>query len=117
MKLADLLKNVAFTCLSGKIDIPITDIVYDSRKAAKGCVFVCLKGHEADGHKFAASAVKQGACAVVLSDPVDLPDHVTVVRVQDTRQALAFMSAAFFGHPANSLQTIALTGTKGKPPR
>lgn len=114
MKLADLLKNVAFTCLSGKIDIPITDIVYDSRKAAKGCVFVCLKGHEADGHKFAASAVKQGACAVVLSDPVDLPDHVTVVRVQDTRQALAFMSAAFFGHPANSLQTIALTGTKGK---
>lgn len=114
MKLTRLLAEVPHTCTQGSADTEITDIIYDSRKVVPGCVFVCLKGYEADGHRYAADAVEKGAAAVVLSDSLTLPAHVTVVKTGDTRAALAFMSAAYFGHPAKELTTVALTGTKGK---
>ena len=39
---------------------------------------------------------------------------VTIIKVEDTRYAMAFISAAYFGHPAKELVTIGITGTKGK---
>ena len=47
---------------------------------------------------------------------VELPENVdvTVVKVADTRYAMAFISAAWFGHPAEKLKVIGITGTKGK---
>ena len=94
----------------------LTDIVYDSRKAQPGTAFVCLKGYTSDGHRFAKSAVEQGVSALVISDDLDfdLPANVAAVKVDDTRAALALMSAALFGHPAEQLKTVAITGTKGK---
>ena len=59
-------------------------------------------------------AVKSGASAVVISDNVDIPEDITVIKVDDTRKALAYMSAMLFGEPEKELTTIALTGTKGK---
>lgn len=114
MKLSRLLMETPHILLQGSADTEITDIIYDSRKVVPGCAFVCLKGHEADGHGYAQQAVEKGAAAVVLSDSLTLPEHVAVVQTDDTRIALAFMSAAYFGHPAKELTTVALTGTKGK---
>ena len=113
MKLSQLLNSVEHTILSGSSDIEINGLVYDSRKVKPGDVFVCLKGYNVDAHKFAASAVQSGASAVVLSDVVSL-EGVTVIKVDDTRKALAELSANFFRHPAKELISIALTGTKGK---
>ena len=115
MKLYDLLKNVGFTAQNGG-NPDISDIVYDSRKATEGTAFVCLKGYTSDGHKFAQSAVEKGASALVVSDALDfaVPEDVAVVKVDDTRCALALMSAELFGNPANELMTVAITGTKGK---
>ena len=70
MKLTRLLKNVDYTFIR-EIDAEITDLVYDSRKADDGVAFVCLKGYTSDGHKFAESAVKKGASALVISDDLD----------------------------------------------
>lgn len=113
MRLADLLSDVPYTCAAGTTEIDITDLVYDSRKVTPGCVFVCLIGSAVDGHCFAEQAVHMGAVAVIASKPVSL-SSVTVIQVEDTRYTLAFMSAAYFGHPARELTTIGLTGTKGK---
>ena len=114
MKLSELLSGTSYTFLKGNGDIEINKLVYDSRKVEKGDVFVCLKGYNVDAHKFADSAVKSGAAAVVLSDPLEL-DCEAVIKVDDTRAALAVLSANYFGHPAEELDfTIAVTGTKGK---
>lgn len=113
MNLSEILSGVEYTVEKGTTDIEINDVIYDSRKVTKGDVFVCLKGYNTDAHKFASSAVEKGAAAVVLSDDVEL-SGVTVIKVKDTRKALAYMSANYFGNPAKELISIALTGTKGK---
>lgn len=115
MRLRDLVRGVEYTLVQGDLDVEISDIFYDSRKCTKDSAFVCLKGYDADGHNFIGKALENGACAIIVSDDVQvLHEDVTVVRVKDTRETLAFMSAEFFGNPASQLKTIAITGTKGK---
>lgn len=113
MKLTEVLRGIDCTVLCGDVDIEINDIVYDSRKVRKNDVFVCLKGYNTDGHRYAAAAAEKGAAAVVLSDELELSCG-TVIKVDDTRAALAKISANYFGDPARELISIALTGTKGK---
>ncbi len=115
MKLKDLLANVEYNMIND-LNPEISDVIYDSRKVKDSTVFVCLKGYTSDGHKYAESAVESGACALVISDELnfEVPENVAVVKVNDTRLALALMSAEFFGHPCEELKTVAITGTKGK---
>ncbi len=114
MILKDLLEKLEYTVLSGNDCIEIRHLVNDSRKVEKGDVFVCIKGAGFDGHKFINDVAEKGAAAVVVMEDVEAPDGVTVIRVEDTRYALACMSAAYFGYPAEKLTTIGITGTKGK---
>lgn len=92
----------------------IEDIVYDSRKARNGVIFVCLVGAVADGHRFAASAYEKGARVFVCEKPLALPEDALIYSVENTRRALASLSAAFFDHPEGKLRVIGVTGTKGK---
>ena len=114
MKLASLLSGLQYEILQGDTDREISAVVYDSRKVQEGCLFICIRGAVVDGHTFAAKAAEEGACALLVEEPVTVPDNVTVIRTSDTRYAMAFVSAAWFGHPADSLKTIGITGTKGK---
>ncbi len=114
MKLSQLINGMNYKILSGNTDIEISDIIYDSRKIIENCAFVCLKGFVTDGHKFAADAIEKGAACLVVSDEVDAPENITVIKVEDTRAALSKMSAEYFSHPAKELTTVAITGTKGK---
>ena len=114
MKLSQLLTGLDVRTAPAA-DPDITDVVCDSRKVTPGCLFVALSGARADGHRFAAAALADGAAAVLLERPVDgLPPEAPAVQVADTRKALALVSAAFFGHPAEQLTLIGVTGTKGK---
>ncbi len=114
--LGELLKEISYECVCGTTEREITDVIYDSRKVTAGCLFVCIPGAKADGHKFAADAVRSGAAALLTEHEVELPEgaDVTVIRVEDVHYALAFVSAAFFGHPARQMKIIGITGTKGK---
>lgn len=112
--LQQLLTRMDYTCVQGDLDRSITDLVYDSRKVTKDCLFVCIKGAVADGHKFAAEAAEMGAAALVVSEEVSVPSDTVVIRVEDTRYALALLSAAYFDYPAEKLKIIGITGTKGK---
>ena len=114
MKLADLLKKIKYTCVKGTADVDITTVAYDSRRVERGSLFICIKGAVADGHRFAEAAVNKGASALVVEDDVAVPENVTVIRVEDSRYALACISAEYFGNPADKLKVIGITGTKGK---
>lgn len=116
MKLLDLLEGISWECLQGSPDREVAAVVYDSRKIAGGCLFICIEGMKFDGHAFAAEAAEKGAAVLVVSKPVEgIEDKdITVIKVEDTRYAMAFISAAWFGHPARKLKTIGITGTKGK---
>lgn len=114
MLLTNLLKNLEYTVIKGNTNIEISDVIYDSRKVTQNTVFVALKGYNVDGHKFIMQTIEKGACAVVVSEDMKINDNVTVIKVNDTRKALAYISAMYFGEPAKELTTIALTGTKGK---
>lgn len=114
MKLASLLTHITYQLLEGTVCVSVSGITNDTRNLKKGEVFVCVEGWRQDGHIFAAEAVKKGASALVVSHPVSGPWGITVLQTEDTRAALAFMSAAFYGYPAERMKVIGITGTKGK---
>lgn len=138
MLLAELLKDFKdfeYEIIAGSIDTDVKEIVLDSRKATEGCLFVCIRGAVADGHRFAKDVAQAGAAVIVVEDESCLesidaqaPDqntnrtsihnpantNPTIVKVPDSRYALACISAAWFGHPAREMKTIGITGTKGK---
>lgn len=114
MNLEQLLEKSEYTCLQGDVRKEVTTLVYDSRKVREGSVFVCISGAVKDGHDFIPDVVERGAAAIIVEKDIVLLEAVTVIRVADTRLALAQMSAAYFGYPAKELKTIGITGTKGK---
>ena len=114
MKLNKLLECLEYDVVQGTDEAEVTTLVNDSRKVEEGSVFVCISGAVSDGHKFAADVAAKGAAAVVVEKDVEVPEDVPVIRVPDTRYALALMSAAYFGYPAEKLKIIGITGTKGK---
>lgn len=94
-------------------EIEITDVVFDSRKVTKDSLFICLRGSRVDSHSFAAQAAAAGAAAIIAEEPVSAGEAF-VVEVPSTRYAMAVISAAWFGHPAEQMTVIGVTGTKGK---
>lgn len=114
MKLNQLLERLEYEVVQGSDEIQVTTLVNDSRKIESGSVFVCISGAVMDGHEFIADVAGKGATAVIVEKEVEVPEDMTVIRVSDTRYALALMSASYFGYPAEKMKIIGITGTKGK---
>ncbi len=126
MRLDELLENVEYELIKGKTDKEITSLVYDSRKAKEGSVFVCISGSVRDAHDFIPEVIGKDAAAIVIEKEVkdinglanllemNSTANITFIRVKNARNALARMAAAYFGYPAEELITIGITGTKGK---
>jgi UDP-N-acetylmuramoyl-L-alanyl-D-glutamate--2,6-diaminopimelate ligase len=93
-------------------DINITGIAYDSRNILPGNVFVCVKGFETDGHKFAQMAAKNGAALIVAEDKIDV--DVPVWYVENSRVAIAEMACTYYDNPSKKFKLIGVTGTNGK---
>lgn len=112
----ELLTKTDYQCIQGNVDCTVSEVVYDSRKITQNCMFICITGANVDGHEFAGEAIEKGAAVLVVEKeiPVKKEDPVTVIKVDNTRYAMAFIAAAFFGHPADHLRVIGITGTKGK---
>ena len=116
MKLSQLMQEVPYQLVQGSLDTEVQDIIYDSRKAAPGMLFVCIVGTQRDSHDYAADCVAKGVRVLVIQHDIDLTGmaDVTVLRVESSRYAMAVMSANLFGQPARQLTMIGVTGTKGK---
>jgi UDP-N-acetylmuramoyl-L-alanyl-D-glutamate--2,6-diaminopimelate ligase len=114
MRLSRLLEALPRHRLIGSADMEIKSIELDSRRVGGEGLFVCLEGLARNGHDFAAAAVNQGAVALVVRHPVDGVGNAAQVVVDDPREAMARLAAAFHGHPARSLRLVGVTGTNGK---
>ena len=116
MKIQDLLQGLEYEILCGSVECDATEVVYDTRKVSDGCLFVCIKGANFDAHDQLGDICAKGAACIVVQKDVSIPEGYTgcIAKVEDTRLALAFTSANYFGNPASKLRTIGITGTKGK---
>jgi UDP-N-acetylmuramoyl-L-alanyl-D-glutamate--2,6-diaminopimelate ligase len=115
MKLSLLTSGFALnvdTGIQSSVDPDVTAVCYDSREVIPGAVFVAIEGFAVDGHRYIPEAVKKGAVAVVCRKPVTV--DVIVIQVADPRAALAGMACRFFGHPADRMKLVGVTGTSGK---
>lgn len=92
-------------------ELEIAGLTCDSRKVVDGGVFVCISGAAQDGHKYAASAVEKGAAVIVCERDLGFANQLIV---PDTKPVFGQMCAAWFGHPAEQLKIIGVTGTNGK---
>ncbi|NLC69640.1 MAG: UDP-N-acetylmuramoyl-L-alanyl-D-glutamate--2,6-diaminopimelate ligase, partial [Clostridiaceae bacterium] len=114
MLLRNLIDGLDVEEIRGETDINIGNIAYDSRKAVKDSLFVCIEGTITDGHIYIQEAVENGASAVLIQKEVPVPQGITSVRIKDTRYGLAHVSSRFFDNPSKKLKLVGITGTKGK---
>lgn len=114
MILKDIIKGIEAEVI-GSVEMEVADLQFDSRRVGLGTVFVAQRGTKVDGHSFIATAVKQGAAAVVCEElPVEIPAGVTFVKVKDSSYALGLMADNMYDHPSSRLKLIGITGTNGK---
>ena len=115
MILNEILSGIKIRKIHGDGGLEISGIVLDSQKVERGYLFAALRGEKQDGHSYIKPALERGAAALLLERvPDNIPDGVTVVEVEDSRVALAGVSANFYGLPARSLTMVGITGTNGK---
>ena len=116
MKVFELVKDFEYEVINGDINREISTLVSDNRKLTKDCVFVCIDGANFDGHSVVNDAFKCNAAAVIVMKNVEVPENINtaVIKVKDTREALALASAAYFSYPTKEIKVIGVTGTKGK---
>ena len=114
MILKSLLKGLDYEVIKGNEESKVQNIRYDNRKIEQGDAFVCVKGFKVDGHSFIGDAIKKGAKALIVQEDVSAQEDITIIKVRDTRKALAIMSSNYFGNPKDKLKIIGITGTNGK---
>jgi UDP-N-acetylmuramoyl-L-alanyl-D-glutamate--2,6-diaminopimelate ligase len=116
MLLSDLIREMPRISVLGRADVEINSIVYDSRQATAGSLFVAVRGEAFDGHGFATAAARNGAAAVVAEQEMaGIPlEKVGLVVVENSRAAMGQLAARFYDYPSRKLNLIGVTGTKGK---
>lgn len=118
MNFQELISGLTIFEKGGDWSVDLNQVVYDSRKARQGSLFVCITGFVTDGHHYVDQAISQGVSAILVEHVTDAllaPDcKVAWARIENTRRGLAHVSDRFFSHPSGKLQMIGITGTKGK---
>lgn len=113
--LNDILKSTKINKTIGNTEIPITGIIFDSRKVDLGCLFVAVKGTQVDGHQFIDKAIEKGAKAVLCEIlPENITDEIAYVQVNDSSRALGEIASAYYEYPSSKLKLVGVTGTNGK---
>jgi len=112
MTLVKLLENVKILESAVSLDLQISGICSDTRKLTPGNLFVAVRGYESDGHEFIDEAVKKGAACIICEEKPKA--DIAYITVEDSRKALALVSAAWFDYPAKKMKVIGVTGTNGK---
>ena len=112
MKLRELLAGVPICADSADLEMEISGVSYDSRTTQPGDLFVAMTGFATDGHQYIAKALANGAAAVLCQQRP--AEACAYVQTEDSRRALAVIGGNWFGHPAEEMTMIAVTGTCGK---
>ena len=114
MNLSKLITNLDIKEINGDLNSNIKGIYHNSRKIRRDFLFVCIKGFSFDGHNFIDEAINRGAVALVVEKKISPRPGITIIRVDDSRKALAILANQFYGFPSRKLKLIGITGTNGK---
>lgn len=115
MRTGELMKGLKYEVLRGTDETDVERISWDSRKVRRNTLFICVKGKNVDRHDFAPQAAQAGATVLVVEREVPgVPADVNVIKVDNTRAAMAHIAAAWYGEPSKYMNLIGITGTNGK---
>lgn len=116
MLISAILKDVKNYGIIGNTNVEIDNVICDSREIKENSMFICISGFAVDGHDFVQEVIEKGAKCIVVEKDIDVvyPSHVTVIKVENTRIAMAQISNNFFESPTKYFNLIGVTGTKGK---
>ena len=114
MKLSELIINLDAKEVIGDLNLNIKGIYHDSREIKRDFLFICIKGFTFDGHNFIEEAINRGAVALIVEKEIPPRRGITIIRVDDSRKALAILANQFYGFPSRKLKLIGVTGTNGK---
>jgi UDP-N-acetylmuramoyl-L-alanyl-D-glutamate--2,6-diaminopimelate ligase len=110
----DILYGVSIVSVKGNMDTAVDAVVFDSRLAKPGVVFVAIEGTTVDAHNFIPQVIEQGCTTIIAQKEVEVPENVNLIVVNDTAKALGIMSSNFFDNPSQQLKLVGITGTNGK---
>ncbi len=120
-KLSQLIQGFPVLNVVGALEKEITSIAFDSRKVKPGSLFVAIPGLKQDGGRFIQDAMQRGALAFITELPADKLNKLdlttkgqTAICVDDSRRALAWVSAEHYEHPSKKMNLVGITGTNGK---
>ncbi len=113
MQLKNLLAAISPRAIDGPVDRTVDGLAYDSRRVQRNSLFVALRGEKSDGHAFVEQAIEKGTTVIVAERDVQHA-RATLVEVENSRTALADLSAAFYERPVRKLKMAGVTGTNGK---
>lgn len=115
MLLSDILYKISLRSVSGKTDMPVSQIVFDSRQVTEGSLFVAIPGTQVDGHNFIEKAINSGAAAILCETlPEILQENITYVQVDNAARAMGFAANNFYDQPSTRVKLVGVTGTNGK---
>lgn len=114
MIIKDILGSYPLISSSGSLEKNITGLEHNSRNIKENNLFIALRGFTHDGHKFIEDAIKKGASAIVVEDDMEPIENLTIIKVEDSLDALAYLSGKFFEYPWKKMEMIGITGTNGK---
>lgn len=115
MNLEIVLQRIPVLETIGTLEKKVSEIVFDSRKAVEGSLYVAMRGTVADGHSFINSAIEKGTKVIVCEVlPAEIITEVTYLKVADSSKALGHLASNFYGNPSRNLKLIGVTGTNGK---
>jgi len=113
--LNDILKEVKIIKKAGNMDISVRDIIFDSRKVISGCLFIAVKGTQADGHQYINQSIEKGAVAIICEKlPEKLVEGIAYVVVGNSAHTLGMAASAFYNYPSSKIKLVGVTGTNGK---
>lgn len=115
MKLEELVNGLSYECMKGNIEQDIDQIICDSRVKTKGGLFIAIEGFKTDGHQFIEAAIENGARALLVQkDIVCAREDITLIKVTDTRKAMAKVAVNYYKDPSKAFNLVGVTGTNGK---
>ena len=107
MRIKDIIADCSVKYISGDVAVEVNAIVFDSRKAVEGTVFVAIKGTQSDGHQYISSVIHQGCKIIVVQEDYKTEtEGVTIIGVSDTSFELGRMAAAFYQHPSKKITLV-----------
>ncbi len=113
-KLQDILYGVKMLSIEGTTSQMIDHLTFDSREAKESSAFFAIVGTVSNGHDYISQVIEAGCKTIVVSEAVETTNGVTIIRVEDTNEALAIVAHNFYGEPSKALKLIGITGTNGK---